>query len=126
MLYDGDCPLCMREVNMLRKRDKDQNKIRFVDISSAEYSPDDNAGITYEQVRLSVALSVYCLDNHSIFGYLCRLLLDAHCQQSCQSTALAYRLCLSQTQPSIIVQHICCIASACELLPSLGWSSYSM
>ncbi|KAL3146332.1 hypothetical protein ABBQ32_003024 [Trebouxia sp. C0010 RCD-2024] len=49
MLYDGDCPLCMREVNMLRKRDKDQNKIRFVDISSAEYSPDDNAGITYEQ-----------------------------------------------------------------------------
>lgn len=50
MLYDGDCPLCMREVNMLRKRDRDQNKIGFVDISSAEYSADDNAGITYEQV----------------------------------------------------------------------------
>lgn len=52
MLYDGDCPLCMREVNMLRKRDKDQNKIGFVDISSQEYSPTDNAGITYEQVYL--------------------------------------------------------------------------
>lgn len=50
MLYDGDCPLCMREVNMLRKRDKDQNKIGFVDISSPEYSANDNAGISYEQV----------------------------------------------------------------------------
>ena len=50
MLYDGDCPLCMREVNMLRKRDKDQNKIGFVDISSPGYSAKDNAGISYEQV----------------------------------------------------------------------------
>ena len=50
MLYDGDCPLCMREVNMLQKRDKDQNKIGFVDISSPAYSATDNAGITYEQV----------------------------------------------------------------------------
>lgn len=56
MLYDGDCPLCMREVNMLQKRDKDQNKIGFVDISSAEYSAKDNAGITYEQVLLAVGL----------------------------------------------------------------------
>ena len=51
MLYDGDCPLCMREVNMLRKRDKDQNKIGFVDISSPEYSARDNAGISYEEVQ---------------------------------------------------------------------------
>lgn len=51
MLYDGDCPLCMREVNMLRKRDKDQDKIGFVDISSPDYSPKDNAGISYEQVQ---------------------------------------------------------------------------
>ena len=50
MLYDGDCPLCMREVNMLRKRDKDQNKIGFVDISAQDYSPEANAGISYEQV----------------------------------------------------------------------------
>jgi hypothetical protein len=50
MLYDGDCPLCMREVNMLRKRDKGQNKIGFVDISSQGYSPGDNAGISYEKV----------------------------------------------------------------------------
>ena len=57
MLYDGDCPLCMREVNMLRKRDKDQNKIGFVDISSPDYTPKDNAGISYEQVALVLAAS---------------------------------------------------------------------
>lgn len=60
MLYDGDCPLCMREVNMLRKRDKDQNKIGFVDISSPEYSAKDNAGINYEQVQCPCSLLI-CL-----------------------------------------------------------------
>ena len=50
MLYDGDCPLCMREVNMLKKRDKTQNKICFVDIASKDYSPASNAGISYKQV----------------------------------------------------------------------------
>ncbi|DBB06240.1 hypothetical protein WJX82_000167 [Trebouxia sp. C0006] len=54
MLYDGDCPLCMREVNMLRKRDKGQNKIGFVDISSQDYSARDNAGITYEEAMGSI------------------------------------------------------------------------
>ena len=50
MLYDGDCPLCMREVNMLRRRDKSTGNIDFVDISSPEYVPAENAGISYEQV----------------------------------------------------------------------------
>ncbi|GJU83735.1 thiol-disulfide oxidoreductase DCC [Tanacetum coccineum] len=48
MLYDGDCPLCMREVNMLKERNKDYNAINFVDISSEDYSPKDNNGIDYE------------------------------------------------------------------------------
>ncbi|XP_008663716.1 OSJNBa0043A12.15-like protein isoform X1 [Zea mays] len=48
MLYDGDCPLCMREVNMLRERNKSYGAIKFVDISSKDYSPDDNQGLDYE------------------------------------------------------------------------------
>ena len=43
------CPLCMREVNMLRRRDEVAGKICFVDIDAPEYDPSDNAGITYEQ-----------------------------------------------------------------------------
>mmetsp|Transcript_4473 Transcript_4473/g.8894 ORF Transcript_4473/g.8894 Transcript_4473/m.8894 type:complete len:212 (+) Transcript_4473:309-944(+) len=48
LLYDGDCPLCMREVNFLMKQDAGRGKVAFVDISSLDYSPEDNGGITFE------------------------------------------------------------------------------
>ncbi|OWM65374.1 hypothetical protein CDL15_Pgr008964 [Punica granatum] len=48
MLYDGECPLCMREVDMLRERNEDYNRINFVDISSDDYSPEENQGIDYK------------------------------------------------------------------------------
>ncbi|KAL2935971.1 hypothetical protein RDABS01_019089 [Bienertia sinuspersici] len=47
MLYDGDCPLCMKEVNMLREKNKEYGSIKFVDISSEEYSPEENQGLDY-------------------------------------------------------------------------------
>ncbi|KAL1551254.1 hypothetical protein AAHA92_19119 [Salvia divinorum] len=50
MLYDGECPLCMKEVNMLRERNEGYRTIKFVDISSDEYSPEDNQGLDYETV----------------------------------------------------------------------------
>uniref|UniRef100_A0A7S0WLG8 Thiol-disulfide oxidoreductase DCC n=1 Tax=Chlamydomonas leiostraca TaxID=1034604 RepID=A0A7S0WLG8_9CHLO len=49
MLYDGECPLCMREVNFLRSKDGGRGLVDFVDIASPAYSPADNAGITYQQ-----------------------------------------------------------------------------
>ncbi|XP_038987284.1 uncharacterized protein At5g50100, chloroplastic isoform X2 [Phoenix dactylifera] len=48
MLYDGDCPLCMREVNMLKERNKLYGAIKFVDISSEDYSPEENQGLDYK------------------------------------------------------------------------------
>ncbi|KAG7605555.1 hypothetical protein AtNW77_Chr5g0134771 [Arabidopsis thaliana] len=50
MLYDGDCPLCMREVNMLMERNEKHGTIKFVDISSNDYSPEDNQGLDYKTV----------------------------------------------------------------------------
>ncbi|KAL1207236.1 hypothetical protein V5N11_027983 [Cardamine amara subsp. amara] len=50
MLYDGDCPLCMREVNMLRERNEKYGTINFVDISSNDYSPEENQGLDYKTV----------------------------------------------------------------------------
>lgn len=50
MLYDGECPLCMREVNMLRERNKSYGTIKFVDISSEEYTPEENEGLDYKTV----------------------------------------------------------------------------
>ncbi|XP_010678698.2 uncharacterized protein At5g50100, chloroplastic [Beta vulgaris subsp. vulgaris] len=50
MLYDGDCPLCMREVNMLREKNKEYGTIKFIDISSENYSPEENQGLDYTTV----------------------------------------------------------------------------
>eukprot|EP00878_Enallax_costatus_P035126 GHUV01039107.1.p1 GENE.GHUV01039107.1~~GHUV01039107.1.p1 ORF type:complete len:134 (-),score=24.48 GHUV01039107.1:295-696(-) len=50
MLYDGDCSLCMKEVNFLRKRDAAVGKIDFVDIAAPTYKAEDSAGITFQQV----------------------------------------------------------------------------
>lgn len=48
LLYDGECPLCLREVNFLRKKDAGRGKVVFVDIADDNYSPQENAGIDYE------------------------------------------------------------------------------
>jgi predicted DCC family thiol-disulfide oxidoreductase YuxK len=33
VFYDGDCPLCMREIRMLRRKDR-QGRIQFTDIAA--------------------------------------------------------------------------------------------
>jgi predicted DCC family thiol-disulfide oxidoreductase YuxK len=48
LLYDGDCPLCMREVNFLRKKDAGRGLVKFVDIADDNYDPADHAGIDFE------------------------------------------------------------------------------
>ena len=35
-LFDGGCPLCLRETNFLKKRDI-SNQILFIDINSKDY-----------------------------------------------------------------------------------------
>lgn len=48
LLYDGECPLCMREVNFLQKKDAGRGKVAFVDIAANDYNPEENAGIDFE------------------------------------------------------------------------------
>ncbi|MFE4106229.1 thiol-disulfide oxidoreductase DCC family protein [Almyronema epifaneia] len=47
LLYDGDCPLCLREVNFLQKRDAGRGLVKFVDIAAPDYEPAANADIDY-------------------------------------------------------------------------------
>jgi predicted DCC family thiol-disulfide oxidoreductase YuxK len=51
LLYDGACPLCCREVDMLRRRDQrhngDQPRLAFVDIDAPDYDPAAHGGISY-------------------------------------------------------------------------------
>ncbi|MDJ0534819.1 MAG: DUF393 domain-containing protein [Xenococcaceae cyanobacterium MO_207.B15] len=48
LLYDGECPLCLREVNFLLKKDAGREIIKFVDIADPNYSAVENSGIDYE------------------------------------------------------------------------------
>lgn len=47
LLYDGECPLCVREVNFLTKKDAGRGIVEFVDIADLDYDPQNNAGIDF-------------------------------------------------------------------------------
>lgn len=40
VFYDGGCPLCLREIRMLKRWDRHQ-KIRFTDIDAAGFQPEE-------------------------------------------------------------------------------------
>ncbi|MGF1603834.1 MAG: thiol-disulfide oxidoreductase DCC family protein [Thermosynechococcaceae cyanobacterium] len=48
LLYDGACPLCVREVNFLSRRDAGRGLVAFVDIAADDYRPEDNGDIDFE------------------------------------------------------------------------------
>ena len=45
-LFDGGCPLCLRETRFLKKKDS-SNKINFIDINHDSYNPALFKGISY-------------------------------------------------------------------------------
>ena len=47
LLYDGDCPLCMREVRFLQKKDQGRGLVNLVDIADNNYNPDEHCDIDY-------------------------------------------------------------------------------
>ena len=48
LLYDGECPLCLREVNFLTKRDAGRGLVAFVDIADDHYDPEANGGVDFD------------------------------------------------------------------------------
>ncbi|MFZ9850588.1 MAG: thiol-disulfide oxidoreductase DCC family protein [Vulcanococcus sp.] len=53
LLFDGGCPLCLREVTFLQRRDRRLHpaapRLAFVDINAADYDPAANGGISYRE-----------------------------------------------------------------------------
>ncbi|WP_259722583.1 thiol-disulfide oxidoreductase DCC family protein [Synechococcus sp. CS-1328] len=47
MLYDGGCPLCLREVRVLGGRDGDRGRLAFVDVAAVDYDPSSHGAISY-------------------------------------------------------------------------------
>ena len=50
-LFDGGCPLCVKETNFLKSKD-DLNKIDFVDINNVDYNP-----ILFKDISYAEAMS---------------------------------------------------------------------
>ena len=48
LLYDGECPLCLREVSFLSKKDAGRGLVFFVDIADDDYNPQENGGVSFE------------------------------------------------------------------------------
>jgi predicted DCC family thiol-disulfide oxidoreductase YuxK len=49
LLYDGLCPLCMREVQFLTQKDAGRGIITFVDIADLGYTPSDHGNIEFAE-----------------------------------------------------------------------------
>lgn len=47
LLYDGDCPLCVREVNFLRRKDNGRGLVAFTDIAAPDYTAAANGGVDF-------------------------------------------------------------------------------
>jgi len=50
--FDGDCPLCLKEVRLLRWLDR-RGHITFVDIAAAEFDP-ESTGLTMAELMASI------------------------------------------------------------------------
>ena len=54
VLFDGDCPLCVREVDFLRAKDDGRGRLDLVDIADLAYDPSLNRGIDFETAMASI------------------------------------------------------------------------
>lgn len=85
LLYDGECPICKREICMLQKKDS-QTKIQFIDISAKEFSPVEHNNIDY-----NTAMSqIHAIDGKEniLVGVPAFATLYARCQLLVTSTLL--------------------------------------
>ena len=48
LLFDSECPICMMEVEFLKKRDI-EDRIRFTDLQSPDYNPADHGNVSFEK-----------------------------------------------------------------------------
>ncbi|GBF82511.1 thiol-disulfide oxidoreductase DCC family protein [Aphanothece sacrum] len=48
LLYDGECPLCLREIRFLQKQDNQRGLVSLVDIAEQNYHPEEHGGVDYE------------------------------------------------------------------------------
>lgn len=85
LLYDGECPICKREICILQKKNS-RTSVKFIDISSKEFSPPD-----YNNIDYKTAMSqIHAIDDKGnlLVGLPAFAAVYAHCQLLVTSTLL--------------------------------------
>ncbi len=54
VFYDGDCPLCLKEIRMLRWLDRNNGRIQFTDIAAEGFDAEGTTGLTYDQLMAEI------------------------------------------------------------------------
>jgi len=54
VFFDGDCPLCVREIKMLRWLDRGREAIKFTDISAVGFDPMGDVGLPHEELMAEI------------------------------------------------------------------------
>lgn len=54
VFYDGDCPLCLKEIRMLQWLDRNNGRIQFTDIAAEGFDAEGTTGLTYDQLMAEI------------------------------------------------------------------------
>ena len=54
VFYDGDCPLCLKEIRMLQWLDRNNGRIQFTDIAADGFDAEGTTGLTYDQLMAEI------------------------------------------------------------------------
>jgi predicted DCC family thiol-disulfide oxidoreductase YuxK len=67
VFFDGECPLCRREIAFLRRLDRRRNAIRFSDIAARGFDPREH-GLTLTRDDLMARIHGRTADGHVVEG----------------------------------------------------------
>lgn len=54
VFYDGDCPLCLKEIRMLQWLDRTNHRIQFTDIAAEGFDAEGTTGLSYEDLMAEI------------------------------------------------------------------------
>ena len=54
VFYDGDCPLCLKEIRMLQWLDRNNHRIQFTDIAAEGFDAEGTTGLSYEDLMAEI------------------------------------------------------------------------
>lgn len=54
VFFDGDCPLCLKEIQLLRWLDRNTGNILFTDIADPHFDPIERTGLTMDELMAEI------------------------------------------------------------------------